>query len=83
MPKDQNKSMGYYNYHAIAMNLIKSNHCKTAIFTEIHGSISPALVLIFDNHDPMPIRKEHFEKYLIVLKTFNVKIENEELFYEL
>lgn len=74
--------MGYYNYHATAMNLIKSGHCKIAIFQSSHNAISPALVLVFDNHNPMPIRKESFEKYLIILKTFNVKIENEELFYE-
>lgn len=75
--------MGYYNYHAIATNLIKSGHCQVAIFEKRHNQISPSLVLIFDNHNPMPIRKDHFEKYLILLKTFNVKIENEDLFYEL
>ena len=69
--------MGFYNYHAVATNLIKNGHCVNATFKQKHNAISPALVLYFDNHKPMPIRQESFEKYLILLKTYDIIIVNE------
>ena len=60
----------YFNYHATAKNLIKSGKLKNWYFTEKHNSISPALVLIFDDakHPVMPIRFEKWNKYLPLLK---------------
>ena len=69
--------MGFYNYHAVATNLIKNGHCNKAIFKQKHNAISPALVLYFDNHKPMPIRQDSFEKYLILLKTYDITIVDE------
>lgn len=68
--------MGYYNYHGIATKLIAGGHCKSAEFVQKHNKISPALVLHFDNHKPMPIRKERFEQYLALLNFFDVPIVN-------
>ena len=73
----QTKFMGFYNYHAVATNLIKNGHCNKAIFKQKHNVISPALVLYFDNHKPMPIRQDSFEKYLILLKTYDITIVDE------
>lgn len=64
--------MGYFNYHATATNLIKTNHCQRAELKSKHNNISPALVLIFDNHKPMPIRKESFDKYFSLLYYYDV-----------
>lgn len=66
--------MGYFNYHAVATNLIKSGHCKKAELKEKHNHISPALILIFDNHKSMPIRPESFDKYFTLLKFFEIPI---------
>lgn len=66
--------MTYYNYHAIAMNLIKSGHCIKAELKEKHNHISPALILFFDNHTPMPIRQASFGKYLELLDSHKVEI---------
>lgn len=66
--------MTYYNYHAIAMNLIKSNHCIRAELKEKHNQISPALVLYFNNHPPMPIQFNSFERYFEVLNLYNIPI---------
>ena len=66
--------MAYYNYHAIAMNLIKSGHCIKAELKEKHNHISPALILFFDNHTPMPIRQESFEKYFALLKFYEIPL---------
>lgn len=69
--------MSYYNYHAVATNLIKTGHCTHTILKEKHNKISPALVLYFNNHPPMPIRKESFEKYIFLLKFYDIPILNQ------
>ena len=66
--------MTYFNYHALVKNLIISGHCERAELTHRHNQISPALVLYFNNHKPMPIRKESFEKYLFMLKFYEIPI---------
>ncbi len=55
--------MGYYNYHAVAKNLIKNGHLIRTEYVGVWNDVSPALVLFFDNHPPMPIRKEKWEEY--------------------
>ena len=59
--------MGYFNYHAKAKNLIKTGHLIDYKIIEKWGSISPALVLFFDNNKPMPIRDYRFEEYIELL----------------
>ena len=59
----------YFNYHATAKRLIKENKLINYYFTQKHGKISPALVLVFDDiaHPVMPIRKERWAEYLALL----------------
>lgn len=67
----------YYNYHAMAKKLIASNHTIGAsIFLKYHH-ISPALVIYFDNHKPIPIREYMWNDYLPLLKAQNIKILKE------
>lgn len=54
----------YYNYHAKAQNLIKEGHLVKMEIVDRWNNISPALVLYFDNHRPMPIRKYRWEEYI-------------------
>lgn len=67
--------MTYYNYHAKAQNLIKTGHCVRAEVLEEYYHISPALILYFDNHIPMPIRLHMFEEYFELLKNYNIKVQ--------
>jgi hypothetical protein len=60
-------SMAYYNYHAKAKGLIAAGHLVRFEIVERWGNISPALVLYFDNHRPMPIREYRFDEYLQLL----------------
>ena len=66
--------MGYYNYHGIARKLIFNGNCTHAELKRKHNSISPALILYFDNHKPMPIRENHFIEYINLLKFYEIPI---------
>ena len=61
--------MPYYNYHATAKRLIKEGKLAGYYFTDRYKSISPALVLLFDDakHPVMPIREHRFDEYLPLL----------------
>lgn len=61
--------MPYFNYHATAKKLITAEKLTGFYYTEKHGNISPALVLLFDDikHPIMPIRKHHWEEYILIL----------------
>lgn len=61
--------MAYFSYHAVAKNLILGGHLVAFKVFESYGSISPALVLFFDNHRPMPIRQSHWSEYFAILDT--------------
>lgn len=56
--------MSYYNYHAKAKQLIAEGHLIKTEIVERWNSISPALVLYFDNHRSMPIRQYRWDEYL-------------------
>ncbi len=62
--------MSYYSYHKNAQKLVKENHLLDAIVYKKYKSISPALVLYFDNHKPMPIRDYKFKDYIEFLKDY-------------
>ncbi len=68
--------MAYFNYHAKAKSLIRENHLTGAEIVKKHNQISPALVLHFDNHPPMPIRQHRWLEYFEILKEKGLKIEN-------
>lgn len=64
----------YYNYHAKAKQLISENHLQRFEIVNRWNSISPALVLYFDNHRPMPIREYRWDEYWEILTSENGKI---------
>lgn len=55
----------YYNYHAIAKNLIRNGKLKRFYIVEKYKNISPALILEFDDkkHPIMPIREYKWNEY--------------------
>ena len=63
--------MSYFNYHATAKKLINEGKLISFYFTDKYNSISPALVLIFDDifHPVMPIRENRWDEYLSILST--------------
>ena len=66
--------MAYFNYHAKAQSLIRSNHCIKAELVQKYNDISPALILYFDNNIPMPIRQHRFNEYFELLKQYEVNV---------
>lgn len=57
----------YFNYHAKIKKLILENHLKDIIYAQKFNNISPAIVFLFDNNKPMPIREYRFQEYLLFL----------------
>lgn len=57
----------YFNYHGKAKKLIKEGHLIEYQIVEKWNHISPALVLYFDNHQPIPIRKERWDEYFFII----------------
>ena len=57
----------YYNYHAVARRLIKEGQLTDFRRLERWGGISPAFVLFFKNHRPMPIREERVAEYVALI----------------
>lgn len=68
--------MAYFNYHAKAKNLIKSNHLIAVTIFDNYHHIYPALVLYFDNCKPLPIREYMWEDYIPLINQAKVKIED-------
>lgn len=57
----------YFNYHAKAKNLIKSGKLVEYKIVEKYNNISPALLLIFDDGNIMPIREFRWQEYFELL----------------
>lgn len=68
--------MTYYNYHAIAKRLIERGNLLSASLFQSYRHISPALVLYFENHRPIPIRQYMWRDYLELIERKNIKILN-------
>lgn len=60
----------YFNYHAKIKKLISDGHLVDYQYVNKWNNISPALVLFFDNHKPMPIRDYRFSEYKLILKDY-------------
>lgn len=58
----------YYNYHAKAKQLITDGHLIEYEIVNDWNGISPALVLWFDNHKPMPIREYRWNEYWGIIR---------------
>ena len=61
--------MPYFNYHATAKRLIADGKLIGFYFTDRYHTISPALVLLFDDdkHPVMPILEHRFAEYFPLL----------------
>lgn len=61
--------MSYFNYHAKAKRLINDGHLVGYEFVDNWNGIKPALVLYFDEANPMPIREYRWQEYLPLLNS--------------
>ncbi len=64
--------MAYYNYHGTAKRLIKEGKLIGCALVGRHNDITPALVLYFDDHAPMPIRREKWEEYFALILAYGI-----------
>ncbi len=65
----------YFNYHAKIKKLIQEHHLIGYKFMDKYNKISPALVLLFDCHPPMPIRQHRWQEYKIFLATYGTDLQ--------
>ena len=63
----------YFNYHAKVKKLIMEGKLVGYEFLDEYNGISPALLLYFDDHKPMPIRDYMWEEYLPYIMNFENK----------
>lgn len=56
--------MSYFNYHAKIKKLIKEGDFSHFEIMQNYHNISPAMVIYFKNHPPMPVREHRFDEYL-------------------
>lgn len=63
----------YFNYHAKAKQLIKDGFLIKYEIVDKWNNISPALILYFSNHKPMPIRQYKWHEYYLLFKNENKK----------
>ncbi len=61
----------YYNYHAKAKKLIKEGRLLFYELVDSYHGISPAMILYFDNHAPMPIRQYRWQEYFDLIAQIN------------
>lgn len=54
----------YFNFHARTKKLIAEGHLTDFKIVDNYNGISPALVLFFDNRNPIPIREYKWNEYL-------------------
>ena len=57
----------YFNYHGVAKRLIREGKLTDFKKVERWGNISPAFVLFFEGHRPMPIREERVPEYVALI----------------
>lgn len=62
----------YFNYHAKIQNLIKTGHAVGYEMLDSYHNICPCLLIYFDNHKPIPVRKHKFDEYRFLLLKYNV-----------
>lgn len=65
--KAHNEGM-YYSYHAVAKRLIREGKLTDFRRVDRWGKISPAFVLFFSDHRPMPIREERVAEYVELIE---------------
>lgn len=58
----------YFNYHAKAKRLIAEGHLTECRFLDEYNGIRPCLLLVFDNHRPMPVRQHRWDEYRTLIE---------------
>ena len=65
-----NFSMAHFSYHATVKKMIKNGELVGYEIVEDHNGISPALVLFFKSHIPMPIREYRWGEYFDLIEKY-------------
>lgn len=58
----------YFNYHSRVKQLIEEDEITKIEIVDNWNSISPAMVIHFKNHNPMPIREHKWDEYITFIQ---------------
>lgn len=58
----------YFNYHSKVKKTIKEDIITKIEIVDNYNGISPAMVIYFKNHKPMPIREHMWDDYIKFLQ---------------
>lgn len=61
----------YFNYHSKVKQVIEDDVITKIEIVDNWNRISPAMVIYFKNHNPMPIREHKWDEYIEYLSTEN------------
>ena len=54
----------YFNYHGKVKKVIDSDVITKIEIVDNYNGITPAMVIYFKNHPPMPIREHKWDEYI-------------------
>ena len=57
----------YFNYHSKVKQIIEKDKLIKIEIVEEYNGIKPAMLLYFENHQPMPIREHKWDEYISLL----------------
>ena len=61
----------FFNYHSKVKKIIDSDTITKIEILDEYNNISPAMVIYFKNHPPMPIREHKWDDYISYLNKNN------------
>lgn len=64
----------YFNYHSKVKQVINDDVITKIEIVDNWNGISPAMVIYFKNHNPMPIREHKWDEYIALLTQDNYEL---------
>lgn len=64
----------YFNYHSKVKQVINDDVITKIEIVDNWNGISPAMVIHFKNHSPMPIREHKWDEYIALLTQDNYEL---------
>lgn len=61
----------YFNYHSKVKQIINQDEILKIEIVNNYNGISPAMLIYFKNHPPMPIREHKWDEYISYIQNLD------------